>query len=67
LTSSVLINGKILIAEDKLINMQVIKTQMEELGQISKCEFSYDGEEVTTKTIEIYEQALEESNEGEVL
>jgi CheY-like chemotaxis protein len=56
-----------LIAEDKLINMQVIKTQMEELGQISRCEFLYDGEEASKKVIDIYKKTLEESKGNEVL
>jgi hypothetical protein len=56
-----------LIAEDKLINMQVIKTQMEELGQIWRCEYSYDGEEAATKAIDIYKKSLEESFGSEVI
>ena len=50
----------IIIAEDQLINMQILKTQIEELSQLSRCEFCYDGEETIAKVIEITEKAIKE-------
>ena len=37
--------GKILIADDAPINMQVIQNQLEELKQTERCIFCYDGED----------------------
>lgn len=35
--------GKIIIAEDQLHNMQVIKEQLTQLGKLDRCEFVYNG------------------------
>lgn len=40
------VRGKIIVAEDSLCNMQVIKQQLEELGLKDQCEFVYSGEEL---------------------
>ena len=45
--------GKILKADDQIINIEVLKTQIQELGQLSRCEFCYDGEKTLAKAIEI--------------
>ena len=57
--------GKIIIADDQLINIEVLKTQIEELGQLYRCEFCYDGDKTLAKAIEITEQAIQESNKSE--
>lgn len=50
--------GKIIVAEDKLINMQVIKQQMQTLGHMERCEFAFNGEEAIKTIIDVYEDSL---------
>jgi hypothetical protein len=38
---------------------------MEELGLISRCEFSYDGEEASSRAIGIFKQAIQETIQDE--
>ena len=57
--------GKIILADDQLINLEVLKSQIEELGQLNRCEFCYDGEKALAKAIEITEYAIKTSHTGD--
>lgn len=46
-------DGKIIVAEDQLHNLQVIKQQLTQLGKIDRCEFVYNGEEAVVKFSEL--------------
>jgi CheY-like chemotaxis protein len=43
------IKSKIIVAEDQIINMQVIKSQIAEHGLLDNCEFCFNGEEALVK------------------
>lgn len=45
--------GRIIIAEDQLHNIQVIKQQMEEIGRKDMCEFVYNGQEAVIRFSEL--------------
>lgn len=46
-------DGKIIVAEDQLHNLQVIKQQLTQLGKLDRCEFVYNGEEAVVKFSEL--------------
>jgi hypothetical protein len=41
------------VAEDQVINMQVLKSQIAEHGLVEQCEFCFNGEEAFLKAKEI--------------
>lgn len=50
-----------------MISMQVLKQQMEELGQINRVEFAYDGDEAIRIAIKVFDEAIENYEEGTVI
>lgn len=48
------------MADDQLINIQVLKGQLTQLGYLKNCEFCYDGAEAIKKTKLIIETAPDE-------
>lgn len=51
--------GKILVAENAPINMQVIKNQLAELKEADRCVFTFDGEEAVKEASKIIKNAIE--------
>lgn len=48
--------GKIIVAEDQLHNMMVIKELMNKVGRAQDCEFVYNGDEAVIKFSELVSQ-----------
>lgn len=57
----------ILVAEDAPINMQVIKNQLETLGQIDKCVFAFNGQEALDMASKIVKKSIEDYKELDVI
>lgn len=55
------ITGKILVADDQLINLEVVKAQLSELNLIDQCEFFLNGLDVYEAALTILEKAHKQS------
>lgn len=55
------INGKILVADDQMINLEVIRTQLEELSLLDRSEFFHNGEDIFNAVKAILSSATEDS------
>ncbi len=42
--------------------MNIIKTQLDELGQTSRCEFCYDGDEAVQRAFNIIKSAIDKAD-----
>lgn len=58
-------NTKIIVAEDQMINMQVIKSQLKQLGLINESEFCYNGDEAVDQAIKIIGEVINNCFEWE--
>ena len=53
---------RIIVAEDQLINIKVLKSQQQEFEKIDICDFCYNGEEAFMKAVELVKKAISELN-----
>lgn len=51
-------HSKIIVAEDQMINMQVIKSQLNQLGLAQACDYCYNGEQAVDQAIAIIDEAV---------
>ena len=56
-------DGRIVVADDQPINLQVLTSQLAEFGQAENCDFCYNGEDAFTHVVEILENAIENNEE----
>lgn len=54
-------------ADDQLINLEVLKTQLIEIGLHSKCTYCIDGQVVIDEVKRILEEDILETSEGDVI
>lgn len=61
-------SGRIIVAEDQLINMQVIKQQLENLGDsvYDRCDFCHNGQEALEKATDCIKTAIQNSGSEQV-
>jgi CheY-like chemotaxis protein len=59
--------SRIVAADDQLINLEVLKTQLTEVGLHSKCTYCIDGQLVIDEVKRIMEDEITASNEGDVI
>jgi CheY-like chemotaxis protein len=50
---------RIIIAEDQIINMEVIKSQIREEGLLDRCEFCFNGQEAIEKAQKVIIEAID--------
>ena len=51
-----------MVADDQLINIEVIKTHLTELGHINTCNFCINGQETIDKVKELVDTAVREKD-----
>jgi CheY-like chemotaxis protein len=59
--------SRIVAADDQLINLEVLKTQLTEIGLHSKCTYCIDGQVVIDEVKRILDEEILETSEGDVI
>lgn len=49
---------QIIVADDCIVNMAILRHQLQKFGQSQNCSFCYDGEEALSKAISVLEIGL---------